>query len=128
MFKPKLIRLIIYLVISLGLLIFLFNIPTESVPKKQEKNSSVQEIEVTEKEKLGTEDAFEIQIDSLNQYIHSNKVIELDELSNEIIVQKDKRPKLFLKINVHPHSKSNLLMELIEFARKEKLKVGIIKD
>jgi hypothetical protein len=128
MFKPKLIRLIIYLVISIGLIVLLLNTPTESVPNKKKVKSTFQPIELPFEQKVDSTEKFEIEIDSLNEYIYLNDTLKLDELLSEIVVQKEKRPKLFLKITVHPRSKSVLLMNVIEFAKREKIKISITKN
>jgi hypothetical protein len=128
MVKPKLIRLIIYLVISIGLIVLLLNSPTESVPNKKKIKSSFQPIELPFEQKFDSTDKFEIEIDSLNEYIYLNDTLRLDELLKEIVVQKEKRPKLFLKITVHPRSKSELLMNVVDFAKREKIKIGITKN
>lgn len=135
MFKPKLVRLIIYLVISIGLIILLVNTPTETAPKKEKKeknvkgDDSVQMIELPDEEQpLDKKDEFFITLDSANIYIHEKDTLNLDELLSEIRVQKEKRPKLILLITVHPRSKSELLMNVIEFAKREKIKIGITKN
>jgi biopolymer transport protein ExbD len=133
MFKPKLLRLIIYLVVSIGLIILLLNTPTVYVtnPKKEIKKvyDSVQIIELPKKhESSKIKDEFSFQIDSSNSFIHKSDTLKLDELLSAISEQKQKRPKLILLITVHPRSKSELLMSVIEFAKREKIKIGITKN
>lgn len=135
MFKPKLLRLIIYLVVSIALIILLVNTPTEEAPKKEKKEKNVKEddsfqmIELPDEEKpLDPKDEFFITLDSANIYIHEKDTLNLDELLSEIRVQKEKRPKLILLITVHPRSKSELLMNVVEFAKREKIKIGITKN
>lgn len=155
MFKPKLIRLVIYLVISIALIVLLVNIPNResnlSIKKRKDKEGNstfespgyilgdfvfVQKSSSTEiplslpsnDSLVKSLDAFEIQIDSLGQYHTTVFNLTLNELFNEIRVQKKIRPKLYLKINVNSHSNSEVLMNLIEFASKEKIKIGITKN
>lgn len=131
MFKPKMIRLIIYLVISIGLIILLVNSPTETTLKKEKKieNDSIRVIKLPkEQEPLNQKNEYLIKIDSTNVYIHDRDTLKLDELLSDIGLQKQKRPKLILLISVHSRSKSDLLMKVIEFAKREKIKIGIIKQ
>lgn len=131
MFKPKLLRLIIYLVVSISLIFLLLNTPTETNPKKDEKklDDSVQLIELSkEHESPDRKDEFFVEIDSTNVYIHERDTLKPNELLSEIRVQKQKRPKLILLITVHPRSTSELLMNVIEFAKREKIKIGITKN
>ena len=65
MFKPKLLRLIIYLVVSIGLIILLLNTPTVTNPKKDIKkvDYSVQTIELlNEHQSSNLKDEFSIEI------------------------------------------------------------------
>ena len=131
MFKPKLLRLIIYLVVSIGLIILLLNTPTVTNPKKDIKkvDDSVQTIELlNEHQSSNLKDEFSIEIDSSNVFIHERDTLKLYELLSEIGLQKQKRPKLILLITVNPRSKSELLMSVIEFAKREKIKIGITKN
>ncbi len=137
MIKPKIVRLIIYLVISIGLIVLLFNIPrskpenkeADSVSNKNKLDTSSIDVQLTDNDSLISEsDAFEIGIDSLGNYQTSTSTVNWNELKTEISVQKKIRPKLYLKINVNSHSNSEVLMNLIEFASKEKIKISITKN
>ena len=137
MHKPNLARLIIYLVVSIGLIIFILNIPkeksestkTNSSAKKKDMITPAEIIELPSNDSLlDNLDAFEITIDSAGSYFTSLTDLTWNELCNEIRVQKKIRPKLFLKISVDGKSKSEVLIKLMEFALKEKIKIGITKN
>lgn len=124
------IRLVIYLVISIGLLVLLFNLPETPNVKKDEVDDSVQLVKLPENESKNISDefAFEIEIDSMNHYLQNSDTLTIDELTEKILVQKKKEPKLFLKLTVHPRSKSEILMKVMEFAKREKINIGITKN
>lgn len=130
MLKPNMTRLIIYLVVFIGLIIFIFTIPEEkndgdSSPKK-DMISEAEMIELPSNDSLLKDGyPFEIRIDSLGTYHTSVTDVSWNELCNEIRVQKKVHPKLYLKISVDIKSKSEVLIKLMEFALKEKIPIAI---
>lgn len=117
------IRLIIYLIISLGLIALLYTVSLNSkqVNKKIPTSSSVVELPLTDK----SESNIKIQIDSLGNYLLNNEILTINELNDTLIVQTEKDAKLILEINVHPSCKSEHLLEIINLAQKMNFKIAI---
>jgi biopolymer transport protein ExbD len=68
---------------------------------------------------------YEILIDSSGKYIVDEQPISKNELENDIRVQIEKDVKLILEITVHPKSKSEVLLDLIDLAKQNGIKVKL---
>lgn len=126
MFDRKVIRLVIYLVISIALIVLLWNLPSGKDQKTIENNNETVEIKLPEK---NTEISpfLTVQIDSLGNYRINDTIILLNELEERLVVQvkKNKDSKLFMEVDVHPKSNAAKFIDLVKLSEKLKIKIRI---
>lgn len=147
MSERRLIRLLIYLIVSIAVIILLYNIPKGN-SKKISSNKTNDSIDTnnligdylfvqksSEKNiRLPLNDSltektvnYEIIIDSSGKYTIDEHFISKNELEKTIRVQIENDVKLIFEITVHPKSKSEVLLDLIELAKQNGIKVKLIQ-
>lgn len=155
----RLIRLVVYLVVSISLIVLLWNInknkPTQSkndfssitIDSTLEKNLLVGDFLFVSKasysgklpitagsfpinlppnnEDIIPNEHIYISIDSNNVFYLNDSKIIWNELVDSIVVQHEKKPKLSILISVHKKANSELVLKIMNLAKKKKIKVGI---
>ncbi len=152
MSERRLIRLLIYLIVSIAVVILLYNIPKGNTENKSTKklpdktNDSIdnthlligdylfvrkspgKNIQLPSNDSIAEELVnYEIRIDSSGKYIVDEQTISKNELEKAIRVQIENDVKLIFEITVHPKSKSEVLLDLIELAKQNGIKVKLIQ-
>lgn len=126
MFDRKVIRLIIYLVISVSLIVLLWYLPSEKDQKTSNHKKETTEVKSPEN---NTEAIpfLTVQIDSAGNYKINDTIILWDELEERLVVQvkKKKNSKLFIEVDVHPKSNAEKTIDLVKLSEKLKIKIRI---
>jgi biopolymer transport protein ExbD len=126
MLDRKIIRLIIYLVISVSLIVLLWYLPSEKDQKTSTHKKETTEVKSPENNTKAIP-FLTVQIDSAGNYKINDTIILWDELEERLVVQvkKKKNSKLFIEVDVHPKSNAEKTIDLVKLSEKLKIKIRI---
>jgi len=133
MVKPKLIRLIIYLVISIGLIILLVNIPSRESEKPKKKDTKIIldtvngiPVDAPDLNDPDLKNPILVYIDSNHVFYLENEIIEKDSLEvglQKLLNKGDRKAAFLMKLDKNVNSE--LAVFVLDLANKNKWKIGI---
>ncbi len=126
--KARLIRLVVYLVITISLIIFLRVISKtpQTIQKKEKVLEEGIPVDLPKKtENYKPESRLNIDIDSTNTIYLNSQEVTWNELVDSITVQQERKPKLSILLCVNKKAKSENMLKVLDLAKEKKMKVGI---